>query len=147
MDSLFEAFEQTQTGRHSKEGTGLGLTISQKFAQLMGGEIFVRSEVEQGTTFVFTIPVRMVNVTDVPTMSSSRRRVIALEPGQPHYRILIVDDNPNNRRLLVKLLTPFGFDVQEAVNGQEAIAVWNTFEPHLFWMDMLMPVLDGYEAT
>jgi CheY-like chemotaxis protein len=61
--------------------------------------------------------------------------------------MLIVDDEPNNRKLLVSLLTPFGFELQEASNGQEAIDLWKTWEPHLIWMDMRMPVLDGYEAT
>jgi PAS domain S-box-containing protein len=146
MDSLFEAFGQTQTGRRAQEGTGLGLTISQKFVQLMRGEISVHTELGRGTTFAFTIPVKVVGSTDV-TMSPLRRRVIALQPGQPRYRLLIVDDKPDNRRLLVKLFTPFGFDIREAANGQEAISMWNTFEPHLIWMDMRMPVLDGYKAT
>jgi len=144
--SLFEAFRQTQTGQQAQEGTGLGLAISQKFIQMMGGDIAVRSEVGRGTTFSFAIPVQVVNATDVP-MPLSRRRVIALEPGQPRYQILIVDDEPDSRRLLVKLLTPLGFDVREASNGQEAIAIWEEFAPHLIWMDMRMPVLDGYEAT
>ena len=146
MEALFEAFGQTKTGRRAQEGTGLGLTISQRFVHLMKGEISVQSEVGRSTTFAFTVPVRMVSSTDI-TMFPLRRRVIALAPGQPRYRILIVDDKSDNRRLLVKLLTPFGFDVQEAADGQEALAVWNTFQPHLIWMDIRMPVLDGYDAT
>jgi CheY-like chemotaxis protein len=80
------------------------------------------------------------------------RRAIALEPDEPRYRLLIVDEKPNNRKLLVKLLSNIssprsGFDLQEATNGQEAIEVWETWKPHLIWMDLRMPVVDGYEAT
>ncbi|HAO21516.1 MAG TPA: hybrid sensor histidine kinase/response regulator, partial [Desulfobacteraceae bacterium] len=75
------------------------------------------------------------------------RRVIALEPGQPRLRILIVDDSAVNRQLLVKLLSPFGFEISEAENGKEAVEIWEQREPHLIWMDMRMPVMDGYEAT
>jgi len=72
---------------------------------------------------------------------------IGLEPGQPTYRILVVEDKWANRQLLVRLLAPLGFEVQEATNGQEAIALWQDWHPHLIWMDMRMPVMDGYEAT
>ncbi len=58
----------------------------------------------------------------------------------------MVDDNPHNRRLLVKLLVPLGFDVREAENGQDGIRLWKEFEPHLIWMDLRMPGIDGYEA-
>ncbi|MCP4396721.1 MAG: response regulator [bacterium] len=75
------------------------------------------------------------------------RRVLALTPDQLHYGILIVDDRWENRQLLIKLLKPVGFDVKEAANGQEALSIWETWEPHLSWMDMRMPVMDGYEAT
>jgi CheY-like chemotaxis protein len=75
------------------------------------------------------------------------RRVIALEPDQPQYRLLVVDDRDASRLLLVKLLAPLGFDVREAANGQEALAVWDDWRPHLIWMDMRMPVMDGHEAT
>jgi CheY-like chemotaxis protein len=77
----------------------------------------------------------------------SRRRVIGLEPNQPSYRILVVDDKWESRLLLVHLLEPLGFEVREAANGQEAITIWETWKPHLIWMDMQMPVIDGYEAT
>ena len=83
---------------------------------------------------------------DVP-VRQPRQRVIRLEPGQPSYRILIVEDRLENRRLLVKLLEPIGFEVREAVNGQEGVEIWEAWDPHLVWMDMRMPVMDGYEAT
>jgi CheY-like chemotaxis protein len=146
LDSLFEAFVQTQTGKEAQEGTGLGLPISRKFVQLMGGEMIVSSEVGRGTLFKFDIKISVVDAPEIETQQP-KRRIIALEPNQPRYRILIVDDKPTNRQLLVKLLNPLGFELKEACNGTEAIEIWETFEPHLIWMDMRMPVMDGYEAT
>jgi PAS domain S-box-containing protein len=146
MDRLFEAFGQTATGREAQEGTGLGLAISRKFIQLMGGEMHVESEVGRGTKFSFEILVQVADADDV-TRILPTHRPIGLEPNQPRYRILIVDDKWDNRQLLIKLLEPFGFDLREAGNGQEAIDIWKTCEPHLIWMDMRMPVMDGYEAT
>jgi CheY-like chemotaxis protein len=146
MGHLFEAFSQTATGRGTREGTGLGLLISHKFVQLMGGDMHVASEVGQGTTFSFDIQVQITNATDV-TSELPTCRAISLEPGQTRYRMLIVDDKQDNRQLLMKLLSPFGFELLEAENGQEAIDILGKLKPHLIWMDMRMPVMDGYEAT
>jgi CheY-like chemotaxis protein len=146
MDALFEVFAQTASGRQVQGGTGLGLPLSRKFVQMMGGDISVQSEVGHGTTFTFDIQGQIVGANDVDTQRS-QRRVIALAPNQPHYRLLIVDDDETNRQLLAKLLTPLGFDLQEAENGQQVLEIWETYEPHLIWMDMRMPVIDGYEAT
>jgi signal transduction histidine kinase/CheY-like chemotaxis protein len=146
LDSLFEAFVQTKTGKESQEGTGLGLPISRQFVQLMGGEMSVRSEVGKGTTFKFDIRVGVVDATSIETKQPTRR-IIALQPNQPRYRILVVDDRYDNRQLLIKLLNPFGFELKEALNGQEALTISDEWEPHLIWMDMRMPVMDGYEAT
>jgi CheY-like chemotaxis protein len=106
----------------------------------------VTSIVGRGTTFKFDIKVGVVDTTDIESKQPIRR-VIALEPNQPRYRILIVDDRYDNRQLLIKLLNPLGFELREASNGKEAIAIWDCWEPHLIWMDMRMPVMDGYEAT
>lgn len=146
MEGLFEAFVQTEAGRKSQQGTGLGLPISRKFVQLMGGDIEVSSTLGQGTIFQFDIQVQLADAGNIQ-IPTQTRRVIGLEAGQPEYRILVVDDRPLNRLLLTKLLTPVGFQVQEAENGQEAIAVWSSWKPHFIWMDMRMPVMNGYEAT
>jgi CheY-like chemotaxis protein len=152
MDKVFEAFGQTETGRQSQEGTGLGLPISRKFVQLMDGDMQVKSEAGHGTLFTFSIQVHVVTESDM-TSRTPARRVVGIESGQraadgsDRYRILIVDDRWTNRRLVAKLLNPLGFELREEVNGQEAIDVWKTLKPHLIWMDMRMPVLDGYEAT
>ena len=145
MDSVFATFEQTSAGKQAQEGTGLGLSISRKFLQMMGGGFHVTSVVGQGSCFAFHIPVKLAKAENFEK-TSSNRRVIAIAPDQPPYRILIVDDKPLNRQLLVKFLYPLGFELQEAENGQEAIAIYHEFEPHLIWMDLQMPVMDGYEA-
>ncbi|WP_192901096.1 response regulator, partial [Okeania hirsuta] len=146
MPKLFEAFVQTETGKNSQEGTGLGLPISRKFVNLMGGDITVNSQVGIGTTFRFDIQVDIVSKEDIETQEHPRH-VIALKPNQPRYKILIVDDRPTNRLLLIKLLQPLGFELKEAENGKQAIEIWEQWQPHLIWMDMRMPVMDGYEAT
>lgn len=145
LDQLFEAFSQTESGREAQEGTGLGLTISRQFVRLMGGDITVTSALGKGTTFNFSIQTKLGKA--IIGETSEKRQVIALVPNQPDYKILVVDDKPINRQLLVKLLSPLGFEVKEASNGQEAIVMWEAWQPHLIWMDMRMPVMDGYEAT
>lgn len=146
LDKLFQPFVQTKTGTKSQQGTGLGLAISQQFIKLMGGVITVRSEVGRGTTFAFDIPVSAVDAPATQPVHEPRR-VIALERNQPRYRILIVDDRSDNRQLLIELLAGFNFELEEASNGMEAIEMWSSFEPHLIFMDMWMPVMDGHEAT
>jgi len=146
LEQLFEAFVQTSTGKQTSEGTGLGLAISRKFVQLMGGEMTVKSEVGHGTTFQFQISIQLAKFDDIKKTKMDKH-IIALAPNQPRYRILIVDDKWTNRLLLIKLLNPLGFELKEAENGQQAIAIWKQWQPHLIWMDMRMPVMDGYEAT
>lgn len=143
--NLFEAFSQTESGRESQEGTGLGLVISRQFVQLMGGDISVSSQLGKGTTFKFSIQAQLGTETGLEM--TNQQRVIALSPNQSIYKLLAVDDKPINRQLLRKLLAPLGFEIKEASNGQEAIVVWDEWEPHLIFMDMRMPVMDGYEAT
>ena len=143
---LFEAFSQTGVGKDKPEGTGLGLAISRQFVALMGGAITVRSALHQGSVFSFDIKVREVE--HLPEeFEREQRTVLGLAPGQPAYRVLVVDDDDNSRHLLVKLLQPLGFELREAREGEEAIATWQAWEPHLVWMDMRLPGMDGREAT
>ena len=146
MNKLFEPFEQTQTGGKSQQGTGLGLPISRKFVQMMGGDITVSSTPDLGSKSAFDIQIRLADPTEVK-MLKPQKKVIGLAPDQPEYRILVVDDRADNRLVLVRLLSSIGLLVREAENGQEAIAVWEDWQPQLIWMDMRMPVMDGYEAT
>lgn len=147
IDSLFEAFVQTATGLKSKQGTGLGLPICHKFLQLMGGDINVSSNLGEGSKFTFSIPVSLV---EQPLHSKNKlieQKIVGLASNQPTYRILIIEDNSNNRLLLVKLLTSIGFEVKEAENGEEGVALWSSWQPDLIWMDIRMPIKNGYETT
>ena len=143
LDDLFKAFQQTSLGQKSQEGTGLGLRISQQFVQLMGGEITVKSELGQGSCFSFHIQSGLAEATPSAT---SLHDAVSVAFAQT-YRILIAEDNLANRLLLSKLLKPLGFEVREAENGQAAIALWQWWQPHLIFMDMCMPIVDGYEAA
>ncbi|KAF3889631.1 MULTISPECIES: GAF domain-containing hybrid sensor histidine kinase/response regulator [Nostocales] len=146
MDLLFEPFGQTETGRESQQGTGLGLAICRKYLHLMGGEIGVRSTLGEGSTFAFHIPIELTCQSE-NIISPVPKRVIGLAPNQPEYRILVVDDASDSRLLLVKLLSAIGFKVREANNGTQAILEWESWHPQIIFMDMRMPVMDGYEAT
>ncbi|MBP0016893.1 MAG: PAS domain S-box protein [Cyanobacteria bacterium SBLK] len=146
LETLFDAFVQTNSRQKTTEGTGLGLTISRHFARLLGGDIEVESTLGRGSMFAFSIACFVVEKQDA-SATSSDRRIIGLESGEIPYRILIVEDRWTNRRLLRELLVAIGFTCREATNGREAIAFWQEWQPHLIFMDMQMPVLDGYEAT
>ncbi|MFO7679822.1 MAG: response regulator [Chloroflexota bacterium] len=143
---LFEPFVQSGRGQSSQEGTGLGLPISRQFVHLMGGDFVVESQPGQGATFRFDIQAEISEPTAV-ILEESAGKVTGLVHNEESYRILIVEDNEYSRLLLRKLLESVGFQVAEAENGREAVAQYETWQPHLIWMDMRMPVMNGYEAT
>jgi CheY-like chemotaxis protein len=143
---IFEPFVQVNPGRTAREGTGLGLTLSRMFVELLGGEISVRGEVGRGSTFAFDIAVKRAEGTTIHTEEAARQ-VIGLIPGQPSHSILVVDDSVENRFTLRRLLEQGGFTVLEAAGGQEAIDVFKSRQPRLIWMDLRMPGMDGNEAA
>lgn len=144
IDKIFEPFVQTSSGIRAG-GTGLGLAISRQFVRLMGGDIYVNSILGQGSSFSFDIQISLPDTT--AEIYSAKKRVLKIAPSQPNYRILVVDDRLENRDLLTKLLVSVGFNTCSATNGKEAIALWETWQPHLIWMDMRMAIMDGYQAT
>lgn len=151
IEELFEAFAQTAAGRRSGEGTGLGLHISRRIVRMMGGDMQVESQLGRGTTLRFDVRLTLADEGDAPSGGGARRpptrRVVGLSPGQPRYRVLVVDDRWDVRHCLLKLLDSVGVEVRSATNGLGAVAQWETWAPHLVLLDLRMPLLDGYEAA
>ena len=150
LAAIFEPFVQTANGSATPGGTGLGLPISRQFAHLMGGNLTASSAgiPGAGSRFEVVLPLRLVPVTDAPpAQPASTQHAIGLEPGQPDYRLLVAEDHAESQQLLAELLTQLGFAVRTAENGAEAVAAWEKWQPHLIWMDMRMPVMDGHAAT
>jgi signal transduction histidine kinase/CheY-like chemotaxis protein len=146
LAELFEPFVQTNSGIISEGGTGLGLAISRQFVRLMGGEIQVTSMLDLGSSFCFNIETFLSELSAIESISK-KPRVKKIAPNQNRYRILVVDDKAANRQLLVRLLQAVGLNPRSANNGREAVEIWYEWQPHLIWMDMRMPLMDGYEAT
>jgi CheY-like chemotaxis protein len=143
---IFVPFVQLGDQAPAQAGTGLGLAICKQYVELMGGRIAVASKPGKGSVFHFEIPVSILeSVAERDELK--HRRILGLADGQPHYRLLIVEDQPENRLLLRRILNPLGFELREAVNGQEAVELFEQWQPHLIWMDIRMPVMDGLEAV
>ncbi|VEP13434.1 putative Histidine kinase [Hyella patelloides LEGE 07179] len=148
LKNLFQTFRQTKSGKNLGEGTGLGLAISQRFIQMMDGQISVESQVNRGTKFEFMIPLKMGNLQQVKYLEQQKdRQVVSLAAEQPDYKILIVEDQWENRRILHQLLNSIGFITKEAINGSQAINIAQSWQPDLILMDLELPILNGYQTT
>lgn len=143
IELLFQPFQQTSTGLATQEGTGLGLSISHKFVELLGGQLTVSSVVNQGSIFRFQIPVELEGLPQVEEYQE-HRRVKGLAPGQPSYRILVVEDRLEDRQWLMQLLEMVGFRVESTGNSQEAIAQLQRFNPDLILINLPMSHQLGY---
>jgi PAS domain S-box-containing protein len=144
---LFESFSQIRISGDSLAGTGLGLAISRKYARLMGGDVTVTSRAGVGSVFRFEIPIERGESAVARKRIDAHRRVLCVRGRANVPKILIVDDNAENRGWLLSLLSAVGFPVREAGDGNAAIRTWQEWKPRLILMDVHMPVMDGLEAT
>ena len=148
LTRIFEPF--VQVGKQAaQKGTGLGLAIARKFVELMGGRITVESTLGKGSIFRVEVPVERAAATEVKVTETEtgRKRPVGLAPGQPEYRILIVEDQQENWLLLRRLLEDAGLHVRVAENGADGVEAFSVWHPHFIWMDIRMPVMDGLEAA
>lgn len=144
---LFQPFVQLGKQAADNKGTGLGLAITQQFVQLMGGHISVESVLGKGSLFRVELPLNEVKGGDIAEFKAEKSDVTGLAPGQPEYRILIVEDQLENQLLLAQLMQRIGLPIKVAEDGAQGVQLFQSWHPHLIWMDRRMPVLDGMEAT
>jgi CheY-like chemotaxis protein len=147
LNEIFESFVRLDHAQLVEGGTGLGLSITKTLLDMMNGDIEVESKPGQGSLFIVKAPFQRVESLAAIHDEAQAADVIGLQVDQPEWRHLVVDDNVENRILLTALLSRIGFIVKEAQNGEEAISIFQEWHPHLIWMDMRMPVMDGFTAT
>ena len=143
LSHIFRPFEQVSEMQRREGGTGLGLSISLQLVRLMGGNIQVKSQQGKGSLFWFEVnlPVIASAIAEMPL------KPIILGYQGPRRKVLIVDDVPQNRAMLLDALSSLGFEVFDAENGQECLDLLDSINPDLIVMDVMMPVMDGREAT
>jgi CheY-like chemotaxis protein len=144
LERIFRPFEQVGERSRRGEGTGLGLSIAREIVRLMGGELWVQSEVGRGSRFGFDV-VLPLSEDAAAAAALAERRILGYRG--PRRSVLVVDDVPTNRRIIVDLLQPLGFDVSEAADGAEGVRTVLATRPDLVLMDIRMPVLDGRAAV
>jgi PAS domain S-box-containing protein len=138
QSKIFEAFEQTTAGQNVPNGTGLGLTISMRFVELLGGRLMLCSEPGQGSTFCVTLPMPATDAI-LPTEQAEMRRVQGIATDGSPPRLLVVDADDLCRRFLVELLSSIGFQLQAATTAPDALAQWQTHRPDLIMIDLDVP--------
>ncbi|HEY9606889.1 MAG TPA: PAS domain S-box protein [Allocoleopsis sp.] len=145
LKEIFLPFHQIGDPRRRSEGTGLGLAISKKLVQLMGGELHVESELGRGSVFWLDLDLPAVSQPEIEIARADEGNIVGLK--QEHYRVLVVDDQIENRSFLVDLLSPLGFEVVEATDGKDCLHQALNVKPDAILLDMVMPEMDGFEAV
>ncbi|HVK93547.1 MAG TPA: response regulator, partial [Noviherbaspirillum sp.] len=143
FETIFQPFEQVGDMLHRQGGTGLGLAISREFVRLMDSDIHVQSTVGEGSAFWFDLSLPIVQPASV---SGAETGNVTGYQGR-RQKVLIVEDGDANRRILAELLSTVGFEIHEAVHGQDGLEKARVIVPDLILMDIRMPVMDGLEAT
>ncbi|MEM7345422.1 MAG: ATP-binding protein, partial [Chloroflexota bacterium] len=144
ISRIFQPFEQAGNLKHKQEGTGLGLTITQRLVEIMGSTLQITSQPNEGSIFQFDLEVPILKQAH-NTIKRETKQIIGFE-GQPRH-ILIVDDYAQNRLVLRHLLEPLGFTITEAAGGIEALQLAKEYRPDVILMDLVMPDPDGFETT
>jgi PAS domain S-box-containing protein len=145
LTKIFLPFEQVGDNSRRNEGTGLGLAITQKIVEEMGGKVFVESTPQAGSTFWFDLDLPVVSTSLKPATVKSTDNIIGYS-GEKR-KILIVDDRWENCAVFTNILEPIGFELKEAADGQEGVEKALQFQPDLILVDLVMPVMDGYQMT
>ncbi len=143
LKHIFAPFEQTSEGR-DRGGTGLGLPISRSFAIMLGGDITIRSTINEGSCFIFTVRYQAGDSAAI-TEAEPGRRIVGIKNGITP-KVLIVDDREVNRDILIRMLGPLGFTVKEASGGDEALELTKSWEPDLLLLDLIMPGINGRDV-
>jgi PAS domain S-box-containing protein len=143
-ERIFNPFEQAAAGTRAG-GTGLGLAISRQFARLLGGDVTVSSEMGRGSCFHVLVAFG-ISESPVHRVATPASRIIGIKPTGIAPRVLVVDDQLENRKLMSQILDAVGYQVREARDGAEAVALFLDWKPHAVLMDMLMPKVGGAEA-
>jgi CheY-like chemotaxis protein len=146
QENVFEPFVQLVEGR-DKGGTGLGLSIVHRYVELMGGVISVQSTPGKGSLFKVDLPFELADTSEIEKLRGAEQEVTGIHPDQPSYRMLIAEDQEDNRQLLSQILEKQGFQVRTVENGEACIELFKEWHPDLIWMDWYMPIMDGVEAT
>jgi CheY-like chemotaxis protein len=144
LSKIFSPFQQVGDARYHAEGTGLGLAISKRLVEMMGGELHVESKLGKGSSFWIRLELPDVSqLLQIKTVENPK--IIGFE--QSSRSLLLIDDKWENRAILVNLLSPLGFTVTEACNGAEGVEIAKQMHPDLIITDLVMPVMDGFEAV
>jgi signal transduction histidine kinase/CheY-like chemotaxis protein len=144
LEEIFLPFQQAGEKSRETEGTGLGLTITRQLVELMGASLKVKSTLGKGSIFWFDLDLQEVDKWD-DFADNWEHNIIGFK-GEKR-KVLVVDDKWANRSVLVNLLEPLGFEVVEAINGLDGFNKASEFKPDIIFMDLVMPVMDGFEAT
>ncbi|MDJ0662155.1 MAG: CHASE domain-containing protein [Crocosphaera sp.] len=138
---VFEPFFRS----NENKGVGLGLSITYQLVNLMGGKIYLKSQLGRGTIVQFHLPVIIPKPEEIQP-NYHKRKVVSLADHEPDYRILVIDDQDESRKLLINFLQPIGFNTKEISNLKDAVYISQNWHPHLIFIDTKL-VLSDHDRT